>query len=83
MARDGNKKPPTISDVIYEVQRMDHFLKGTSEYNKAHKDAVSVIELANSHYGPGWTSISKTRSLLQSMRSRETGVFTKKKEDKK
>ena len=77
------KRSPTISDVIYEVQRLDLLKKDTPEYKKAHEKTVKVIVLANSFHGKGWISISKTRSLLQRMRDNKSGVFMKKKEDKK
>ena len=83
---NSRKTPLTISDVIYEVQKLDLLEKGTKEYEKAHKFTVSIIKSANSLYGAGRTSLSKTRSLLQYMRNNESGVFLKtkkKKENKK
>ena len=76
------RKPPTISDVIHEVEKLDILEKGTKEYEKAHKATVSVVTLANSFHGAGWTSISKTRSLLQYMRYNKRGTFLDKKEQK-
>ncbi len=83
MAKISRKQPPTISDVIYEVQKLDIVKKGTPEYEKAHKATVSVVVLANSFHGKGWISISKARHLLQYMRTNECGVFLKEKEHKK
>lgn len=84
MMKFSKDKPLTISDVIYEVQKLDLLKKGTKEYENAHKSTVSMINLANSIYSPGWVSISKVRSLLQQMRDNESSIFLKsKKKDKK
>lgn len=75
-------EPPIMTDVIFEVQKLDILKKGTSEYDKAHEKTVKLINQVNALYGKGWTSLSKTRALLQYMRKNESGVFKPPKEKK-
>ena len=70
-------------DVIHEVNTMDMLQKDTPEYEKAHKKVVSVIVECNHFHGQGWTSISKTRALVQYMRSNDSGIYKPEKKDKK
>ena len=83
MSRQGKKKEPGIVDVIHEVNKMDMLQKGTPEYEKAHKKVVNLIVECNHFYGQGWTSISKTRSLVKYMRRNDSGIYKPEKKDKK
>ena len=82
MAKQGKKREPGIMDVIYEVNIMDSLQKNTPEYTKVHEKVVGLVQECNLLFGPGWTSISKTRSLIQYMRLNECGIYKPEKEDK-
>lgn len=65
--KQSKGKEPFIIDVITAIKTLDKYKKGTSEYEKAHKEAVKQVEKYNAYFGHGEfsVSISKVRHLIQ------------------
>lgn len=72
---EQRRKDKTFSDLIHEVQKLttaqlEHG-KDSKQYQDQHTKSIGIIKELNSVNGHGYASLSKARSVIQMVYSRE------------